>query len=63
MRRRDPPLPISDTSRAGPIVRVGPIVYVVPNEVRDLGFCSWQQRPGFLASLGTTKQPPRRIHS
>jgi len=29
--------------------------FVIPNEVRDLGFCTSQQRPGFLASLGMRK--------
>jgi len=29
-----------------------PILIVIPNEVRDLGSCARQQRPGFLASLG-----------
>jgi hypothetical protein len=29
--------------------------FVIPNEVRDLGFCMRQQEPRFLASLGMTK--------
>lgn len=30
------------------------LFFVFPNEVRDLGFCTWRQEPGFLALLGMT---------
>jgi len=37
------------------IATFAPLLLSSRNEVRDLGFCPRQQRPGFLASLGTTK--------
>src|SRR5579864_3849139 len=37
-----------------PIDFVIPIAFVIPSEARDLGSCTRQQRPGFLASLGVT---------